>query len=52
MVTVVITDWSGLLTLHLMALGNVHKGKKQIESLKLGYAGGKNFSYLLGGNER
>lgn len=31
-------DWSGLLTLHLIALGNTHKGKKkkQIESLELG----------------
>lgn len=29
-------DWSGLLTLHLIALGNTHKEKKkQIESLEL-----------------
>lgn len=52
MVTVVITDRSGLLTLHLIALGNVHKGKNQIESLKLGYAGEKISQYLPVGNER
>lgn len=51
MVTVVIIDCSGLLTLQVIALGNTHKEKNGLKALSwaiLGY----NSQYGPGGNER